>query len=449
MKKTSFVSIVMAALVVMGCRKTETEYLFDKPADQRISEALQGYQTALTAAPGWKLFVYPKGLESDGSTDVGGFAYYMKFTDSNRVTMVSDFNYVMAQTPKESGYRLKEVQRPSLFFDTYSYIHIVSDPNAAVSQSPIGQNGTGWGSDFQFAFTEVQPKDTIILEGSQNGSEAMLVKVSAGEIDSALNKGALKSMMENISNYAAANNFIYLPLPNNKKAALSLDFRMRTLQFYYRDDNGALVTVKSDFAVTTKSIWLKQPLSIGGYTFREIFWDNQNKYFFIISNGNRVIISSEANPVISFPITTTIGKDFTTIVVPTTPLFGQSSAFADRYSQAKANIKNGGYNLDLMDMSFVFDAGSQKMTLYYTIAQNGIPYQAQTVYSYTVSGGSIKFSWVGENANAELIKNDMAPLLGIFTTDHFKLDAMATTVGLLGQFTSIETPAFYFTGYAG
>ena len=446
MQKKLYIYIAAAALVFSACKKNETDYLFDKPIDERINESLSSYQEALSQAPGWRLIVYPQGLKPTG-LEVGGFSYYMKFTNANRVNMVSDFDTAMARVSSESGFRLKALQRPSLFFDTYSYIHVAADPDAYVSNSPAGQNGVGWGSDFNFSFTESRPSDTIVLQGNSNGSEAILVKVSAGEIDSALNKGALRNTIDALMTYAENTSFLSLPITNGKKAALSFDFGLKLLQLFYKNDNNSLVTIKSAFAFTTKGIWLKRPVTMGGYTFQEIFWDQQNRCLYVVSGGNKIVLSSESNPVLAFPITTVIGSQFSRVVVPTSPLYGQSSLFISNYEIARANIKNGGYNLDLGNMVFQFDASSNRMVLNTYVAQQGVQFLAQTLYSYSVNGDSIKFTWLSESENAALIKSEMAPLLDYLATDSFKLSALATTSGFISLFTSNDNPSFYFTGY--
>ncbi len=113
---------------------------------------------------GWKLFVYPKAPESL-DIEVGGLTYYVAFPDSNRTQMVSDFTVPMASVPKESGYRLKAFQFPSLLFDTYSYIHVAADPDENVSFSPAQDGGYGWGTDFEFSFRQLEAGDTIKTEG--------------------------------------------------------------------------------------------------------------------------------------------------------------------------------------------------------------------------------------------------------------------------------------------
>ena len=118
--------LLSVTLMLTGCTK-KSDLLFPGTADERISESLKAYQDKLSGAPGWKLFVYPSGLLSLG-IEVGGLTYYMKFTSANRVTMIGDFNQSMADTAKESSYRLKSLQKTSLIFDTYSYIHVAADP---------------------------------------------------------------------------------------------------------------------------------------------------------------------------------------------------------------------------------------------------------------------------------------------------------------------------------
>ncbi len=160
---------VLAISAFTACKKDD-QPLFTKSPDERLNEALTAYQTKLTGAPnGWKGFVYPK---------TGGvYSFYFKFNDSNRVVMLSSFDSVSAVTPKESSYRLKALQQPSLLFDTYSYLHVLADPNPDVN---AGTLGAGLQSDFEFYF-DSSSADTINLVGRFNGSKATLIQATPGE----------------------------------------------------------------------------------------------------------------------------------------------------------------------------------------------------------------------------------------------------------------------------
>ena len=199
--------IIIAALLVVGCQKKD-DYLLGKTPDERLTEALTGYQNVLTKAPnGWKVVVFPKGLESAYGVS-SAFTYYMKFNDTSFVTMYSDFDTLTASVAKTSGYRLKALQRPSIEFDSYGYIHLPCDPDPSVSKSPIASEGGGygWGSDFDFSFADnVSPEnlgDTIHLMGNFNHSPAYMVKATKAEEDAYNQEGLKKAMvLDRIQNY--------------------------------------------------------------------------------------------------------------------------------------------------------------------------------------------------------------------------------------------------------
>src|SRR4051794_8066819 len=168
MKKT-LLYFFSAVLFFSSCKKDD-ESIFDKSPDERLNEALTAYQAKLTtAADGWKGFIYPK--------SGGVYTFYFKFSDANRVSMLSSIDSASAVTFRESSYRLKALQQPSLLFDTYSYLHVLADPDASVNG---GLYGVGLQSDFEFYF-DSSSADTINLVGRFNGSKATLIKATAEE----------------------------------------------------------------------------------------------------------------------------------------------------------------------------------------------------------------------------------------------------------------------------
>jgi hypothetical protein len=168
MKKTlAIILLVIAAFT--GCKKDD-QSLFNKSPDDRLNEAIAAYQAKLTDAPdGWKGFVYPK--------SGGVYSFYFKFDNANRVKMLSSFDSASAVNLKESSYRLKALQQPSLLFDTYSYLHVLADPNPNVNGGALG---AGLQSDFEFYF-DSSSADTINLVGRFNGSKATLIKATPEE----------------------------------------------------------------------------------------------------------------------------------------------------------------------------------------------------------------------------------------------------------------------------
>src|SRR5574338_1090715 len=131
--------IVSLTLFFTACRKDEA--VFDQSPDERINKALGDYQAALVSSPtGWKATVVP------GSGGI--YHFYFRFNNENRVFMYSDFDTATAKHQKDSSYRLKALQQPTLIFDTYSYLHLLADPDAAVNG---GSYGSGLLSDFEFS----------------------------------------------------------------------------------------------------------------------------------------------------------------------------------------------------------------------------------------------------------------------------------------------------------
>ncbi|OQP65185.1 hypothetical protein A3860_16055 [Niastella vici] len=160
---------LLAITLVASCRKND-DNAFNKSPDERLNETLTAYQKALTGSSyGWNANL----ITGDG----GSYRFYFSFNDSNRVLMYSDFDSTTATVIKESSYRLKALQQPSLIFDTYSYIHILSDPDASVNN---GTYGSGLKSDFEFRVDTVTT-DSISLTGRFNGSKLSLRKAAQGD----------------------------------------------------------------------------------------------------------------------------------------------------------------------------------------------------------------------------------------------------------------------------
>lgn len=440
MTKRSWIYVLLVMLV-SSCTK-KTEELFSESPDQRLQKALTAYRTALVQAPGWKLFVYPEGLNDEG-IEVGGLTYYIRFPDSNRVSMVSDFMIDMASTPKESGYRVRANQRPSLVFDTYSYIHVAADPDPEVSLSPTQTGGFGWGTDFDFSFTTAAPEDTLVLEGNFNNSDALMIPATQEEMDAAFG-GQLANIMQKTSDFSSSGPFLNFTAADNSKVGVSFNLFLYRINFNYISDN-ALLTISAPFSHTTYGVHFKSPVTVGGHTFQDMYWDESLQRYYINTGSGRADVTSSDSPL--FPFHSVLGKVITTISVPVTPLAGQSAEFTTVYNQIKDNLKNSPYGLDLSVMDFIFDAESDLMALIVNVEQAGVNYVLQYVYDYSINTSNIAtFTRISNNGNASLVENEMAPFLNYIENDVFKLDYFSTVSPPLGQFTSQDNPGFSFTG---
>lgn len=434
--------ILLASVALSGCIK-KVDDVFSETPDERIAKVLTAYKGALMEAPGWKLFVYPAGLQSL-DIEVGGLSYYITFPDSNRTVMVSDFNTETASIPKESSYHLKATQRPSIVFDTYSYIHVAADPDPSVSFSPAQAGGYGWGTDFDFSFEEVEPGDTLFLEGNFNHSEAFLVRATQEEIDAAFN-GQLEHIVAVTDDFSSDNPFLFFPASDNSKIGVAFNAFLKRINFTFLSSSD-LQTVSVPYSFTTYGIHFKFPVTVGGYTFQDMYWDDALDRYYINTGSGRVDITNSSAPL--FPFYTLIGKYITAIVVPTTPLPGQSATFATVYDEIKLNLKNSAYNLDLTEIEFIFDDESKTMGMLVNVEQDGIPFIAAYVYSYTAltTSNITRFTRTGTNGNGSVVETEMAPLLDYIDNDDFELDYFTGSSPVLGQFTSQDNTDFFFTG---
>ncbi|HVI47862.1 MAG TPA: DUF4302 domain-containing protein [Chitinophaga sp.] len=172
--KTNLFCLILVLITGLYACKKELDPVFDKSPDARINETLRQYQAVLTGAPyGWKALVYPAGVPNSV------FSFFFRFNDSNRVQMFSDLDGTSSVKMRESSWRLKSLQQPSLLFDTYSYLHVLCDPDAGNNGGSYGQ---GLGSDFEFAINSLHG-DTIELTGRFHSSKALLVKATQQDMD--------------------------------------------------------------------------------------------------------------------------------------------------------------------------------------------------------------------------------------------------------------------------
>lgn len=167
------VYILLVAMVVTSCKKDLHSSVFDQSADQRLNKVLADYQSILVAAPyGWVAKVVPNPEQNNNV-----YAFWFKFNDSNRV--VSRWQN---QPSLSSSYRLKALQQPELIFDTYTYLHLLADPEQKV---PGAQLGTGLKSDFELEIISGSA-DSFVLKGKYNGSDITMSRAAAKDTSGAI-----------------------------------------------------------------------------------------------------------------------------------------------------------------------------------------------------------------------------------------------------------------------
>lgn len=357
--------LLLGLLGMAGCQKKIADTIEGQTVDQRLAAALTAYQKQLTAAPdGWILIEATTGTAlNQGSPTTGpaaAFAYYMQFNDSNQVTMFSDFDTTTALTPQTSSYRLKATQRPSLIFDSYSYIHLPCDPNPAISKSPFGP-GLGWGADFEFSFADSTPAaslgDTIHLLGNLNGATAIMIKATQAQRDAYFNG-------------TFAKDFILGKIQNYFK---NLTFGLKTYQFTPGISNriadvswlngGTLHSASTPFYQVADGIGFVTPITGNGATLSGL----QN----IVYNAGSSTASLKVNGVAATLTGVTVPLQYD----PNGPFFWLTNAF----NVGGLYFSNNGFHVDGVDDAFQVD----------TLTFNGISFSSYLYFPGFFNSGQV------------------------------------------------------------
>ncbi|WEK36307.1 MAG: DUF4302 domain-containing protein [Candidatus Pseudobacter hemicellulosilyticus] len=447
MKKHLFYILCLMA-VLASCKKDSTR-VFEEKADVRVGKTLTAFQQALTAAPnGWKAVLYPKGG--------GGYSFWMKFNNENRVTMVSDFDDETSTQVKSSSYRLKSLQQPVLIFDTYSYIHLLADPTPSISGG--GNDGRGLSSDFEFMLLEGLidslskglPIDKMSLTGRFNGVVISLTKATAAE-ETAYQNGELFDLMLPVAQYVSTNTYLFLNIGDEKKLQVSLDPGRKNFSLGW-EIGGVVYSSNSPFAFTLNGIQLQKPVEYNGKSFSEMFWDDAAQELYINLDGKRTVVQVSPTPIL--PLHLVIGTTgFSSILLPAAGTFpGWSTDFSTRRSAAAASMLAGPYRLTMGRMEFEFNSSLKTMTIWLEIFQGTAGFIATFSYTYTkTQAGEFKFTPAdpAANGNGALIITDMAPLLTQrINADHFVLEYLNdVNEGNLGVIKSVEHSDFSLSGY--
>jgi hypothetical protein len=238
-------------LLLTACQKHEDEVAPGDLPDARLNKVLSDYKAQLTSTPyGWKGVLKTSRGER--------YNFLFTFSPEGRVTTASDIN-VTTTALLESSYRLKAMQRPTLLFDTYSYLHILADPDPAANG---GVEGQGKFADFEFYF-ESATAETITLTGQHQGSELVLTKATQAEAANHIN-----NIVAQATALAALNTFTtyFKRLTIGSKAYdIQVNSANRTMVFTYFTGETAN-TFMTGFSYTNEGVLLNEPFSHEGLT---------------------------------------------------------------------------------------------------------------------------------------------------------------------------------------
>jgi Domain of unknown function (DUF4302) len=442
MKKILLYMMLAMIGFIAGCKK-DTDPIFDDP-DTRLAAELSADQAKLLNAPnGWKAMIYPKGGK--------GFFYYFKFKADGSVTMLSDFNTTTARVPMDATYRLKALQRPTLIFDTYSYIHLPSDPNGDISG---GTNGVALASDFEFAFVR-STADSLVFEGIFNKNVFKMVKLTAAEEQNILS-GAISTFISESTPYIT-NKILYMIL-DGKQVPVSLSAGTKVFSISGK--------VSSVFYYGLDVLELGTPIKYGSYIFDKIYWDKTEKYFYALKGTERIKIEISPAPLVldtDPALHTVLNTRWASLKINIADLPDLSTDFLSKYNAANANMN--GYGSRYIEYITVLFGTNNQITLAARCRNPASPtstYTANYVFNMTLNSTTGVATFVLDpaqalgaglgNSNANSFKTYLKPLTDYFIANSFKIayiSAGAPSGSTVGAFLGVSNPNTFFYGVLG
>ncbi|MEN7550347.1 DUF4302 domain-containing protein [Rapidithrix thailandica] len=390
---------------------------FSQEADQRLNVQLTEYQTLLEGAPhGWKAMVKT-------GTNTGLF-YYFDFKEGNEVAMLSDFNNGTATDIQESIWQLKGLQRPTLSFPVYSYVHLPADPKGSVNG---GTNGKGLVSDHEFAITRVEG-DTVFMEGLLRGSESFMIKATEQE-KQAYQNGRIKQMMAHTLTYNEAYPYPYLE-QGETSLPLAINEVAKVFSLIITGEEGKLNILSVPFSYSATGIFLWEEVKLNGTSFREIIWDADAEEYYVMAGGTRINFAYSPSPVIvdaNPPLYQSIGREYTSVTVDPARLNGLPDAFLDIYNQSAAGLSTvGGLGIIMDYFTLTFD---QSDVVTFTIRMHvpsGTVYYSNYKYVKSVDEqGKMTFTLKSMDSNANFIASGVKPLLDYIGGNMFGMQLVA------------------------
>lgn len=393
--KKKLIYILCGVLSVTGCEKME-DNIFPQSPDERLHETLNEYQDILNSSPnGWFLSVNT-GLG-------GGYRFWLSFNSPNRVTMLSDLDYDINSTgesskiPQESSYRIKSLLAPSILFDTYTYLHVLADPQKDLNG---GDKGKGLKSDFEFSFIKVD-NGKIHLRGNYNSCTAYMEPATPEEVEW-VSKGGLKSVFNGLNSYLDDHKFPTIQLGETK---LMTKPNPRKIDFAYMDKENNIIEQSAgsylDFQSLTSErqtsdIHFFDPVELLGEKFLGMTWDESKEcYVMIGEKGTYDVFDNEVPP---YPLNFGLNQTFSKLHTDANTMQGTiSQKFMDEvYTPAYNALKKNDRTIVYMTCAFTENATSGKpqftLVIRYKNDSTGKEFNATWHYPYQLNeDGTITF----------------------------------------------------------
>ncbi|WP_443936706.1 DUF4302 domain-containing protein [Pedobacter sp. MW01-1-1] len=407
--KNKLIYILLIVAAIISCKK-DSGPILDNP-DTRLNTEMDAQKELLVAQKdGFFATIFPKGGK--------GFSFYITFSEDGTVDMLGDFSDQTFTQLQKSTYRFKALQKPTLIFDTYNYLHLIADPNKDVNG---GKSGAGLISDFEFVYTG-NVGDTLKFDGIFNGNKMSMLPLSA-EDSKALIDGGFKKMYDDNAAYMKANRFSEIQLPDGTKETLIIDTAGKVISFFSLDKSQSLHTENASFAYGLNKLILSKGISFGDRTFNELIYDAANNKYYIEIAGSRIDVQNPLKPdaplyaLMGFPLGEYL---FTGITIQgNLPQYGINSPFNAVYNSMVSLFKATKRNV----LYTTFGFGSNNFYVQITYSNSsGSSYNAIGTYKVVRNNDEFTISDPIGNSNWGPRADEIKPLADYLLTGPFKID---------------------------
>lgn len=403
--------------------------------DARVTKLLEAHQSKLTSAShGWLGVLQTQSGPS--------YSFCLQFSDDGRVQMWSDISRDCAESPSLSSYSVRAALKPSLSFDSYSHLHLLSDPDPAVNQGVPGQ---GYSSDFEFSFVR-ETEDSVILLGNHHNSSLVLVKLS----ENAFNLWRSERMgnyITAIDAHVKGNPYLTILNEDNSKTGVFLDLVEKTLHAYTPVGN-TYQQFSTHFVFTPEGISLLTAFRYDGHDIQALYFDALNQLLYLRTD-RRVDVKTSAEPIV--PLHYLLGTVYTLIDLPHNPL--ELPGWSYEFRTDWLYMANGFYSCCLLGTGNTAFRFNENQTLQLDIlvqsTVTGTWYLLRYPFRYDfLPDNTLLLTGAGEgNPNGEYLRYYTTRLLEELVGHRFHITYQADGRQYLASLQSVSHPEFTFTGH--
>lgn len=285
----NFYKVILCAFVMsagfVSCNKDDNEVFSELPSVREKERAKELKELLLSSEKGWKLTYF-----TDDS-ELGGFTFLMRFAESGKVEMISDFNTEGYQL-QVSDYDIQLRGTTSLVFVTENKLHKLSDPYDSPTSQSLGFKG-----EFQWRFYS-SSENEIEFRGTKEVSKVIRLVKATDEDWAGFDK-----RQPVLDFYNDINKPIFKTLElrrGNGSVIYDGVLGMRSRFFDFNNSNEDFGEASKGFGIgyTNKGAIISPAITIEGKEYKEFQWDATRTELVSINDGDvKIAIRNASNPV--------------------------------------------------------------------------------------------------------------------------------------------------------